>query len=472
MEQTDLAISEKQMALQRSCAERAKELLLGRTGGRKPQAWVDTYGCQQNEADSEKIRGMLAQIGCEIAPDPDGADIIVINTCAIREHAEQRILGNIGALVHGKAANPKQIIAVCGCMVQQPGRCEQIKNSFRHVDLVFGTHMLWRFPELIERALSDGRKVFSIEDSDGFLCEGIPSIRSSQIKAWIPVMYGCNNYCTYCIVPYVRGRERSRSAQDIVGEVRSLAAQGYKDFTLLGQNVNSYGRDIGGGTDFADLLKMIDSLDGDFLVRFMTSHPKDATNKLFDTMAACDKVAKHIHLPFQSGNDRVLRAMNRGYTAEEYLQKALYAQKTVPGLVMTSDVIVGFPGETGQEFEDTLELVGAVGFHAMFTFIYSPRKGTPAAGMDDPFTKAEKLIRLDRLTALQNEISLRKHREYVGTVQRVLIDGTAQRGDYNLTSRTNGGRLVHLRGPEKLVGEFARAKVTGAASWALFGEIE
>jgi tRNA-2-methylthio-N6-dimethylallyladenosine synthase len=472
LEHNDFVISEEQMAYQSSCIERARELLLGRTGGRTPRAWVDTYGCQQNESDSEKIRGMLAQIGCDLIPGPDQADVIVINTCAIREHAEQRILGNIGALVHGKTANPKQIIAVCGCMVQQPGRSEQIKKSFRHVDLVFGTHMLWRFPELLERVLSDKRRVFSIEDSEGFLCEGIQPVRSSKIKAWIPVMYGCNNFCTYCIVPYVRGRERSRAAEDIVNEVRSLVAQGYKDFTLLGQNVNSYGRDLGGGTDFADLLKMIDSLEGDFLIRFMTSHPKDATDKLFDTMASCEKVAKHIHLPFQSGNDRVLRAMNRGYTAEEYLQKALYAQKTVPGLVMTSDVIVGFPGETESEFEDTLELVGAVGFHAMFMFIYSPREGTPAAELDDPFTREEKVKRFDRLTALQNEISLRKHEEYIGTVQRVLIDGTAQRGEYNLTSRTNGGRLVHLRGPESLIGEFAFAKVTQAASWALFGELE
>ncbi len=473
MERKNIFISEEQAAYQRVCLEKASKLLKARAGSDAPTAWVDTYGCQQNEADSEKIRGMLRQMGCTFVPESEQADVIVINTCAIREHAEQRILGNIGSLVHGKAARKGQIIAVCGCMVQQAHRADQLKNSFRHVDLVFGTHALWRFPELLLGVLDKGKRVFSIEESEGTLIEGIPSVRDSKVKAWVPIMYGCNNFCSYCIVPYVRGRERSRRKDDILAEVRGLAEAGYKDLTLLGQNVNSYGKDLEEKVDFADLLREINKIDGDFRVRFMTSHPKDATNKLFDTMAECEKVAPHIHLPFQSGNDRVLKAMNRGYTAEKYLEKALYAQKAIPDLVMTSDVIVGFPGETDEEFEDTLKLIEKVGFHALFTFIYSPRKGTPAAELPDPFTRQEKQVRFDRLIDLQNEISLKKHNEYVGRTYKVLVDGsTAQSGEYNLTSRTPGGRLVHIKGSGSLIGSYVEAEVDSAATWALFGHIK
>ena len=282
-------------------------------GGRRPLAMVDTYGCQQNEADSEKIRGYLAEMGYGFTQDEFQADVIVINTCAVREHAEMRVLGNVGALNHSKKNKPQQIIAVCGCMVQQQHMAEKIKKSYPVVDLVFGPHELWRFPELLEQVMTRHKRVFATEDSNGAVAEGIPLRRDGKVKAWLSIMYGCNNFCSYCIVPYVRGRERSRLPEDIVREARELVEQGYKDITLLGQNVNSYGKDLDCGVDFSDLLRMINDIPGDFLIRFMTSHPKDATEKLFKTMAECEKCAHHIHLPVQSGSDRILKVMNRNY---------------------------------------------------------------------------------------------------------------------------------------------------------------
>jgi len=471
MDRSKVLISEEQMEYQRVCAEKAAALLKLRAHTETPTAWVDTFGCQQNEADSEKIRGMLVQMGCAMVDSSHEADVVILNTCAIREHAEQRILGNIGELVHDREQRPHMIVGVCGCMVQQQHRSQQIRRSFRHVDLVFGTHALWRLPELMLDLLEKNKRCFCVEDSDGTLEEGIPAVRSSRIKAWVPIMYGCNNFCSYCVVPYVRGRERSRDPEAIIAEVKGLVEQGYKDITLLGQNVNSYGNDTGRKVDFADLLSMINDLPGRFIIRFMTSHPKDATQKLFDTIARCEKVAHHIHLPFQSGNDRILKAMNRVYDRQQYLEKAAAAKATIPDLVLTSDVIVGFPGETEEEFEDTLTLVEQVGFHAMFTFIYSPRVGTPAAKMADPFTRQEKQVRFDRLVNLQNEISQKKHEEYLNKTYTVLIDGLSDGGEYNLSGRTNGGRLVHLKGDESLIGTFAKVKVTQATTWSLFGEL-
>ncbi len=436
-----------------------------------PRAYVDTYGCQQNEADSELLRGMLAEMGYEIADTGRGADVIVINTCAIREHAEQRVFGNVGALVHGKRKNPDQIICLCGCMAQEPHVAERLRQSYRHVDLVFGPQQLWRFPELFRRVYLRRGRVFETEPSDGAIAEGLPVRRSGRVKAWVSIMYGCNNFCSYCIVPYTRGRERSREPEVILDEIRALAGQGYKDITLLGQNVNSYGRDLEGGIDFPALLERAAAIPGGFLLRFMTSHPKDATDKLFDVMARCDKVAPVIHLPFQSGNTRVLAAMNRRYTREQYLDKVRALRARIPDVVLTSDVIVGFPGETAAEFEDTLSLIEEVRFDALFTFLYSPRKGTPAAGMDDPMPKEEKSANFDRLVETQNRISLEKHRAYIGTVQRCLIDGAGEDPRNNLTARTAGGRLVHLTGDPALIGRFADLRITGCSTWALFGEL-
>ncbi len=437
----------------------------------EPLAWVDTYGCQQNENDSERIRGILVRCGYRLTDSEENADLIIINTCAVREHANQRVFGNIGALVHGYRRHPGQIIGLCGCMAGQPEVVERLKKSFSHVRLVFTNHELWRLPELLRQALQSGKRVYATEPSDGNVAEGLPVVRSNGLKAWLSVMYGCNNFCSYCIVPYVRGRERSRRPEAVLAEARELIAAGYRDITLLGQNVNSYGRDLEDGMDFADLLEAIAGLEGDFLLRFMTSHPKDASRKLFDTMARHPKIARVIHLPFQSGNDRVLRAMNRHYTAAQYLELVDYARSVMPDLVLTSDVIVGFPGETDEEFEDTLRLIERVRFDALFTFIYSPREGTPAARMPDPMSREQKQRNFDRLVAAQNRISDERHAAYVGTVQRCLIDGVDAQDPSLLTARTDGNRLVRLPGEAALVGQFRQVTITGSGTWSLTGTL-
>ena len=439
--------------------------------GRRPLAMVDTYGCQQNEADSEKLRGYLAMMGYGFTQDEFQADVIVVNTCAVREHAEMRVLGNVGALNHSKKARPGQIIAVCGCMVQQEHMAQKLKQSYPVVDLVFGPHELWRFPELLLQVMTKHKRVFATEKNDGVVAEGIPNRRDSGVKAWLSIMYGCNNFCSYCVVPYVRGRERSRRPEDVVAEARELVAAGYKEITLLGQNVNSYGRDLGLDVDFSDLIRMINDIPGDFLIRFMTSHPKDATEKLFKTMAECEKCAHQLHLPVQAGNDRILKVMNRGYTSEKYLAQVALARKYMPDLVLTTDIIVGFPNESEEEFEDTIRLVEQVRYDAMFTFIYSKRVGTPAASMPDPYTREDKQRHFDRLTEVANRISGEKHREYEGKTLRVLVDGETGRDEYNLSSRTNGGRLVHLKGDKALIGRFVDVKITASNTWALYGEV-
>ncbi len=436
--------------------------------GRTPTAYVETYGCQQNEADSEKLRGYLVQSGYQIVHDAEGADVVVMNTCAIREHAEQRVFGNLGALTHTKRRHPEQKIFLCGCMAGETKVSDRIQKSYPHVDGVFSTHHLWQFPEILWKVLSGKKRQFYIADEPGSIAEGIPQVRDSQLKAWVSIMYGCNNFCTYCIVPYVRGRERSRQPEEILDECRRLIEGGAKEITLLGQNVNSYGKDLDAGMDFADLLAAIASLPGDFLVRFMTSHPRDASTKLFDTMAKYPKIAKQLHLPFQSGSSRVLKAMNRHYDRQTYLDKVLYAKSVMPDLVLTSDVIVGFPGETEEEFEETISLIQQVHYDSLFTFIFSPRPGTPAAQMEDPTPKEEKNRRFDRLCAVQNAISEEIHSQYIGKTLRCLVDG---RDKDLLTARTEGGRLVRFAGPEELIGSYQPVTITGATTWSLTGEL-
>ena len=433
-----------------------------------PTAYVETYGCQQNEADSERIRGYLAQSGYAIVQEPENADAVVMNTCAIREHAEQRVFGNLGALVHTKRRHPGQKIFLCGCMAGQTIVSDRIKNSYHHVDGVFSTHHLWQFPEILYRTLSTGKRVFYIEDEPGSIAEGLPQLRDNTLKAWVSIMYGCNNFCTYCIVPYVRGRERSRKSEDILKECRELISSGCKEITLLGQNVNSYGKDLEENTDFSDLLAQIAQLEGDFLIRFMTSHPRDAGKKLFDTMAKYPKIAKQLHLPFQSGSSRVLKAMNRHYDREKYLEAVTYAKSVMPDLVLTSDVIVGFPGETREEFEETLSLIEQVRYDALFTFIFSPRNGTPAAKMEDPTPKEEKNRRFDQLCATQNRISEEIHSAYVGKELRCLVDGQDKE---LLTARTEGGRLVRFAGNADLIGTYQTITITGSTTWSLTGTI-
>ena len=433
-----------------------------------PKAFVETYGCQQNEADSERIRGMLSEAGYAIVNEAEGADVVVMNTCAIREHAEQRVFGNLGALTHTKRRHPRQKIFLCGCMAGEPTVSERIRKSFPHVSGVFSTHHLWEFPSLLWQVLTTKKRAFAVEDEAGSIAEGLPVVRSNNLKNWVSIMYGCNNFCTYCIVPYVRGRERSRMPEDVLNECRELIEGGCKEITLLGQNVNSYGKDLGLGVDFADLLAEIAQLPGDFLIRFMTSHPRDASRKLFDTMAKYPKIAKQLHLPFQSGSSRVLKAMNRHYDREQYLDLVRYAKSVMPELVLTSDVIVGFPGETAEEFEETMTLIEEVRYDSLFTFIFSPRIGTPAAKMEDPTPKEEKNERFDRLCALQNKISEEIHGGYVGRTFRCLVDGTDKS---LLTARTEGGRLVRFEGCAELIGTYQNLKITGSNTWSLSGEL-
>lgn len=433
-----------------------------------PLACIRTFGCQQNVADSEHIKGMLAVMGFGFTEEPEEADFILFNTCAVREHACDRVFGNVGALKHIKRRRPEVIIAVCGCMVQQPHVAEKLKESYPFVGLVFGTHVIHRLPELLWTTLNQRRQLSVTPQEDGVIAEGLPTYRDGTFKAWLPIMYGCNNFCTYCIVPYVRGRERSRDPEIIVCEAEELVRQGYKEITLLGQNVNSYGKGESHGVNFSELLRRINAIPGDFTIRFMTSHPKDATHELFDTIASCSKVSRHFHLPFQSGNDRVLKAMNRHYTRRQYLDLVEYARSVVPDISFTSDVIVGFPGETREEFEDTLSLVKEVGFTSLFTFIFSPRKGTPAAEMDDPVSAETKSAWFRELSALQEEVSAERLAKLVGTEQRALLE-TAE-GGY-IEARLASNSVVRVEADPSWIGRYATIRIDDARSWIMHGTV-
>ena len=470
MKRENVLVPEDALARQRDFEAKIKEMFNAREA--HPVACVDTFGCQQNVADGQKLMGMLADCGFTFTEDAKEADLVILNTCAVREHAEQRVFGNLGILTHTKKENPEQVICLCGCMAQEERVSKRVKESYRHVDLVFGPHALWKFPELLWQVYETRKRVFAVDNEDGTIAEGIPTVREKGVKAWVSIMYGCNNFCSYCIVPYVRGRERSRDPERIIDEVRELVADGFREITLLGQNVNSYGKDLGTGYDFADLLTDLDKIEGDYLLRFMSSQPKDATYKLFDAMADCRHVAKQLHLPVQSGCDRVLRAMNRPYDVEKYLELIAYARRVMPELVLTSDVIIGFPGETEAEAMETVALVEKVRFDALFTFIFSPRPGTPAAKMEDPVPREEKQRWFDRLCAVQNGISEELHRQYVGQTLRCLVDGESDDARWPLTARTAGGRLVHCTGDRAALGEYRDVKITDSNTWALFGTIE
>ena len=469
LERNQVLVSAEELARQREFMRRVRAVTDVLT--RAPTALVDTFGCQQNVADGEVLSGMLAEMGFEPTDDAGAADVVLLNTCAIREHAEKRVFGSLGELTHTKAANPKQIIVLCGCMAQQKRIADKVRESYRHVDLVLGPQAEWRLPELLYGVLTRRERAFSIDDEHGRIAEGLPVRRDGTVRAWVSIMYGCNNFCSYCIVPYVRGRERSRDPEKIIAECRGLIEAGYREIYLLGQNVNSYGNDLPAGCDFADLLSAIDAIPGDYWLRFMSSQPKDATPKLFDTMARCSHVAKCLHLPVQSGNDRVLRAMRRPYTRAGYMDLIAYARGAMPDLVLTSDVIIGFPGETEAEATDTIELVKEAKFDALFTFIFSPRPGTPAAEMDDPVPRAEKQKWFDRLLDVQNRLSAEKHAAYVGKTLRVLIDGESGDAEFPLSCRTEGNRLVRAKGDKARIGTFAEVTVTGSNTWALYGEI-
>ena len=469
MDRKEVLIPQEQLERQREFEQKIRVLHEGHAV--PPLAMVDTFGCQQNVADSQHIMGMLEAMGFGFTDDPARAAVVVLNTCAIRDHAEKRVYGTLGALTHTKKADPEQVICLCGCMAQRPEVAEKVRQSYRHVDLVFGPQALWKFPELLYQVYTRRGRVFSVADEHGAIAEGMPVVREGRTRAWVSIMYGCNNFCSYCIVPYVRGRERSRDPEQIIAEVRQLVADGFKEITLLGQNVNSYGKDLDTPYDFADLLTALDAIDGDYLIRFMSSQPKDATHKLFDAMARSRHVAKQLHLPVQSGCDRVLRAMNRPYDRAKYLELITYARKVMPELVLTSDVIIGFPGETEAEAMETVALVEQVRFDALFTFIFSPRPGTPAAKMDDPVSREEKQKWFDRLCDTQNRISEELHAAYVGRSLRCLVDGESDDARWPLTARTAGGRLVHLVGDKSAVGTYHDVKITDSNTWALFGEL-
>ncbi len=461
-------ISAEELREQQPFSEKVRQHYIRLKPDSPPLACVRTFGCQQNVADSERIKGMLAAMGFGFTEESEEADFILFNTCAVREHASDRVFGNVGALKHIKRRRPEVLIAVCGCMVQQPHVAERFKKSYPFVGLVFGTHVIHQLPQLLWQALTDGQRVYSTPQEDGVIAEGIPVRRDGSFKAWLPIMYGCNNFCTYCVVPYVRGRERSRAPDIILEEARQLVAEGYKEITLLGQNVNSYGKGESHGVDFATLLRRINAIPGDFTIRFMTSHPKDATPALFDTIAACEKVSRHFHLPFQSGNDRVLKAMNRRYTRQQYLELVRYARRVIPDISFTSDVIVGFPGETREEFEDTLSLVKEVGFTSLFTFIFSPRVGTPAAEMDDPIPAETKTAWLQELTALQEELSAQRLAVLVGTTQRALLE-TAAEG--YLEARLPDNSIVRVEADAAYIGRYARVRIDDARSWVMHGTL-
>ncbi len=446
------------------------EALRNMNAGEDLSACVVTYGCQQNEADSERIAGMLHESGYNIVKEPALADVIIVNTCAVREHAEERALSITGGYKHLKNARPNLKIGVCGCMVSKSDMSEKIKKSYPYIDFVFGTEKLAHLPEILYRSYEKKKRIFVPNDGETEIAEGLPVIRESNFRAWVSIMYGCNNFCTYCIVPYVRGRERSRRPEKILEEVRSLAESGCKEITLLGQNVNSYGKEFGGECDFATLLSRICEIEGDFTVRFMTSHPKDASHALIDVMASNPKIAKHFHLPVQSGSDRLLKEMNRHYNREAYLSLVDYMREKMPDIAISTDIIVGFPGETEEDFNDTLDLMRKVKYDMVFSFIYSPRTGTPAAKLEQ-VPDDVKTERMSRLLALQNELLAEKNEYYVGKTLRVLVEGPSKTNGAKMSARTEGNRIVLFDGDESLTGKFIDLKITSSAPFALMGEI-
>ena len=444
--------------------------LLDQTPGQK-LAFVDTYGCQQNEADSERLRGYLARMGYAFSDTEEGADLVLVNTCAIREHAEHRVFGNVGALSHTKRRHPGQVICVCGCMARQEHVAQRLRQSFPYVDLVFGPQLLWQFPQLLLEKLTTGKRVFATQDVPGAVAEGIPVVRQNPRKAWVSIMYGCNNFCTYCIVPYVRGRERSRQPEDILAEVRELAAAGYQDITLLGQNVNSYGKDRGDKDAFAALLRQVDAIPGVERVRYMTSHPRDMSEELIRTVAESKHVCKHFHIPVQSGSTRIMQAMNRGYTRESYLHLVDTIRKYVPEAVLTTDIIVGFPGETEEDFQETLSLFDRVSYDAAYTFIYSKRSGTPAAAMEAQVPEAVKKDRLNRLMELQNRHSLKHNQKLVGRTLPVMVEGLSHNNSKMWSGRTDGNKLVLWPVGERFFnpGDLVPVTIETAQTWLLKG---
>ena len=439
--------------------------------GRVRLALTETYGCQQNENDTERIRGMLSEAGFDFTDDPEKADVVIYNTCAVRENAEQKVFGRLGILKHIKEQRRNMLIGICGCMVQQEHITEKIRKMHPQVDLIFGTHALYKMPQLLYEAMHRKKTVVDIEDSAGAIAEDIPILRDTKEKAWVSVMYGCNNFCSYCIVPYVRGRERSREPEAVLSEVRKLVEGGCTEISLLGQNVNSYGKDLERDVDFSDLMRMVNDIEGVRRIRFMTSHPKDLSDKLIQTIRDCDKVCNQLHLPFQAGSDRVLKEMNRKYTKAQYLEKIEKVKREIPDISLSTDVIVGFPTETNEDFEETLDVLRRVEFDNIFSFIYSKREGTPAAKLDFVLSDEEIHKNFNRLLEVQNEISKRKNDAYVGRIETVLVEGVSKNDENMLSGRCESSKIVNFRGDKSLIGKYVKVKITQSHTWSLNGSL-
>ena len=433
--------------------------------------YIETWGCQMNEEDSEKLSGMLKRIGYTRTENKEEAGIILFNTCCVRENAENKVFGNLGALKKLKKKNPDLIIGICGCMMQQEGMADRILKEFPYVNIIFGTHNAYKFQEYLNRVRTEGVQIKEIFNKETEIVEGLPIDRESSVKAFVTIMYGCNNFCTYCIVPYVRGRERSRKPEDILKEIRELVAQGYKEITLLGQNVNSYGKGLEEDVDFAKLLRMINEIEGLERVRFMTSHPKDLTVDVIMAIKECDKLCEQIHLPVQSGSNSILKKMNRHYTREYYLDLVKKIKEEIPGVTLTTDIIVGFPGETEEDFQETLELVKEVGYSSAFTFIYSRRNNTPADMMLNQVSEEDKHHRFNRLVAAVNERVIAQNKAEEGNILEVLVEGNSKNDAEKLTGRTRTGRLVNFTGEGINAGDIVNVKITRAQNFSLIGEV-
>ncbi len=437
----------------------------------KLKYFIETWGCQMNEEDSEKLSGMLKNIGYTRTDDINEASIILFNTCCVRENAENKVYGNLGMLKKVKEKNPDLIIGICGCMMQQKGMADNILKRFPYVDIIFGTHNSYKFPEYLNRVKTEGVQVKEIFDKETQIVEGIPVDRESSVKGFVTIMYGCNNFCTYCVVPYVRGRERSRKPEEIENEIKDLVSKGYKEVTLLGQNVNSYGKGLEEDINFAGLLRRINKIEGIERVRFMTSHPKDLTEEVIMAVKECDKLCEQIHLPVQSGSDRVLKVMNRHYDRARYMSLINKIKKEIPDCTITTDIIVGFPGETDEDFEDTLSLVKEVGYDSAFTFIYSRRNNTPADEMEDQVADDVKHERFNRLVAAVNDSVIRGNKVYEGKTVEVLVEGPSKNDETKLMGRTRNGKLVNFQGDINLVGKLVNVKINRAQPFSLIGEV-
>ncbi|MDY2632235.1 MULTISPECIES: tRNA (N6-isopentenyl adenosine(37)-C2)-methylthiotransferase MiaB [unclassified Clostridium] len=433
--------------------------------------YIETWGCQMNEEDSEKLSGMLKSIGYSKTDNLKEAGIIIYNTCCVRENAENKVFGNLGELKHLKKENPDLIIAICGCMMQQEGMADKILKKFPHVNIIFGTHNAFKFPEYLNRVKTEGVQVKEIYNKETEIVEGIPVDRESSVKAFVTIMYGCNNFCTYCVVPYVRGRERSRKSEDIIKEIKDLVSKGYKEITLLGQNVNSYGKGLEEDIDFAKLLRKVNEVEGLERVRFMSSHPKDLTKDVILAIKECDKICEQVHLPVQSGSNRILKKMNRNYTKESYLELIDLIKKEIPDVTLTTDIIVGFPGETEEDFLDTLDLVNKVEYDSAFTFIYSRRNNTPADMMLNQVPDEDKHHRFDRLVKSINDSVIKKNKAYENKIVEVLVEGPSKNDKSKFTGRTRNGKLVNFTGENVTIGDLVNVKILRAQPFSLIGEV-